>query len=168
MSILALCRWLANTDFATALRGSSWVYPIVLTSHLVVLALFGGMLLMSDLRLLGFALTDLPVSQVVGRLRPWKRLGLVLMLTIGFFLFAAKAAEYWENPWFRTKVTLLLLTGLHALVFRSRVYGRTAEFDALPQPPGEAKAAAWISLILWTGIVCAGRAIGYYEGSGPF
>ena len=58
MSMLGLCQWLANTDFATALRGSSWVYPIVLTSHLVVLALFGGMLLMSDLRLLGFALTE--------------------------------------------------------------------------------------------------------------
>jgi len=121
---------------------------------------------MSDMRLLGFALTDLPVSQVVGRLRPWKRLGLVLMLTVGFFLFAAKAVDYYGNPYFRVKITLLLLAGVHALIFRSRVYSRTYEFDGMARLPREAKAAAWISLVLWVSIVCAGRAIGYYEAPG--
>jgi hypothetical protein len=163
MFFLSLCQWLQNTNWATAIRQSSWVYPIILASHLTGIALFGGMLLVSDLRLLGFALTKVPISQVVGRLRPWKRVGLIWMVTFGFLLFAAKAARYYINPYFDAKVILLLLTGVHAWIFRRSVYNRTAEFDGITELPGKAKAAAWISLALWLAIIIMGRMIGYYE-----
>jgi len=121
------------------------------------------MLMMSDMRLLGFALTDFSVEQIVGRLRFWKRTGLVIMISMGLLLFSAKAADYYANPWFRAKIFLLLLTGVHALIFRGSVYNRTAEFGADAALARRAKIAAWISLGLWTSIVVCGRAIGYYE-----
>jgi uncharacterized protein DUF6644 len=158
-----LCQWIQTTSLCTAIRESSDVYPIILTCHLAGLAIFGGMLMMSDMRLLGFALTDFPVSQIVGRLRVWKRIGLLIMLTMGVLLFSAKAADYYANPWFRAKIVLLLMTGVHALVFRGSVYSRTLEFDHISGLPATAKTAAWLSLGLWTTIVVCGRAIGYYE-----
>jgi hypothetical protein len=85
------------------------------------------------------------------------------MITMGLLLFSAKAADYYANPWFRIKVLLLLLTGVHALLFRASVYNRTAEFAEDPALAKRAKVAAWISLGLWTSIVVCGRAIGYYE-----
>jgi hypothetical protein len=163
MSLLSICQWLQNTDWATAIRQSSWVYPILLASHLTGIALFGGMLLVSDIRLRGFALTKVPIAEVVGRLRPWKRVGLIWMISFGFLLFSAKAARYYINPYFTTKIILLLLTGVHAMVFRRRVYSRTVEFDRMGAVPSEARTAAWISLALWLAIIVMGRMIGYYE-----
>ena len=40
-------------EFLTAFSESVLVYPIVLSIHLACIALFGGMILMTNLRLLG-------------------------------------------------------------------------------------------------------------------
>lgn len=45
-----------NTPYFTALRESALTYPIILSSHLATIAVFGGLILMTDLRLLGLAL----------------------------------------------------------------------------------------------------------------
>jgi len=58
MSILSFCQWLQFTDFFTAIRGSWYVYPAIMSTHLVGIALFGGMILAVDLRLLGVALRN--------------------------------------------------------------------------------------------------------------
>ncbi len=46
-------RWVAGTSFFTALRESGLPYPIVMSLHLTSIAVFGGLILMTDLRLLG-------------------------------------------------------------------------------------------------------------------
>ena len=76
--MLELTEWLQNMEIATAIRESALVYPIILSLHLTGMALFGGMILMTDLRLLGIAMTKRPVSAVVEGLRPWKHLGLTI------------------------------------------------------------------------------------------
>jgi hypothetical protein len=50
---------------------------------------------------------------------------------------------------------------VHAGVFRRSVYGNTAKLDAAPSMPTEAKLAAALSLILWAGMVFAGRLIAF-------
>ena len=159
---LSFCQWLFNTNFGTSIRESAYMYPIILSTHLIAIALFGGMVLMSDLRLLGWALKDLPVSTVVGGLRPWKRVGLGLILAMGFCLFSAKPVEYYHNPFFWTKITLLTLALFHAIAFKGSVYDKLGEMDRTGVTP-RAKMAARMSLVLWLLIPCAGRAIGYYE-----
>jgi hypothetical protein len=64
-------------------------------------------------------------------------------------------------------MTLLALLIVHSLVFRRSVYRNTAELDRAEGMPGRAKLAAALSLILWLGVVTAGRMIGYYEGPVP-
>jgi uncharacterized membrane protein len=163
MSLLPFFQWLQNSDFGTALRESQYAYPIVMASHLTGMALFGGMILMTDLRLLGLVMRGSSVSDVVIQLRPWKRAGLVMVAGCGILLAWAKAEEYYANPFFWTKLTLLLLVGVHALVFRKSVYNNTAELDRAPVMPVQAKVAACLSLALWIGLVSAGRLIGYYK-----
>ena len=140
-----------NLPFFTAVRESALPYPVILLLHLSGIALFGGTILMSNLRLLGGALTDRPVSEVVAGLRPWKFAGLLTMLSTGTLLAGAKAQSYFDNPCFQLKITLLVLLGLHAWIFHGRLSGKTA------------KLAACLSLALWLGVVTAGRLIAYYE-----
>ena len=163
MPLSEVARAIQNLEFFTAIRESALVYPIVLSTHLSAIALFGGSILMTDLRLLGFALTGQPAADLIAGLRPWKRVGLMTMLTTGLLLAGAKAEIYYANPYFQTKLSLLLLVGVHAWTFRRRVYGKAAALDASSPMPRAAKWAACLSLALWLGIVTAGRLIAYYE-----
>jgi len=145
------------SEFFTAIRESAMAYPVILSIHLSAIALFGGAILITDLRLLSVALTDCPASTLIRQLRPWKQVGFVVMAASGILLAGAKAAAYVGNPYFQVKLILLALVGVHALVFRRRVYG-----EAGTSTPRAAKLAAYLSLALWLAIVSAGRLIAYY------
>ena len=156
----------ANTDFFTALRESGLPYPIVMSTHLSSIAIFGGAILMTDLRILGFAMKSMSISEVYRQTRIWKRIGFCIMIAMGILLAGAKLDKYYDNPYFQIKLTLLLLVGVHALIFRPRVYKKAEELDRAPTMPGVAKAAAWLSIVLWVGILSMGRWIAYYERPG--
>jgi len=161
--LLSFAQFIQSTPFFIALRGSGYVYPIILSLHMVAIAFFGGMILMTDMRLLGLAMRSYPVSDVIDQLRVPKRIGFTLIATCGVLMACAKAEEYYWNDWFRLKMVLLILVGLHALIFRSRVYNRAAELDRAASLPAGAKLAGIVSLLLWISIACAGRGIGYIE-----
>ena len=150
----------------TFIRESGLTYPIIMSTHLACIAIFGGMIVITDLRLLGAILTDRPIADVVNGLRWWKRLGFVIMASMGIMLAGSKAVDYYPNPYFWTKMSLLAVIAIHALIFRPMVYNHPGELDRTPLIPTRAKAAGALSLILWTGVVCAGRLIGYYEPPG--
>ena len=78
-------------------------------------------------------------------------------------LACCKAEEYYFNIFFRLKLLLLALIIVHALVFRRTVYAQAAEMDRAGRVPGNAKLAAALSLLLWVGVACMGRGIGYID-----
>lgn len=163
MDLLPFMQSLQDMEFATMVRESSLVYPILLSLHLVGMGLFGGMIAMTDLRILGIAMKSSSMADVHNQLRPYKHLGLTLVVLMGATLAWSKAAIYWPNPFFRMKLSLLALVAVHALVFRGPVYKRLAEMDKTGGASGAAKLAAIISLFLWICLVGAGRWIGYWE-----
>jgi uncharacterized protein DUF6644 len=159
--IMSFATWLENLDFFTFIRGSGNEYPAILALHLVGMALFGGMILLTDLRMLGWILPDQSIASIVNATRWPKRIGFLWVATCGFILAASKAEGYLLNAFFQLKLTLFALVFVHAMVFRGSVYNHPEELDKPPQPPGRAKLAASLSLVLWLGIMCAGRGIGY-------
>ena len=91
------------------------------------------------------------------------RVGIVVVPGCGVLLAWSKAAVYSANPYFWLKLILLSLVIVHAQVFRKSVYYNTEELDRAAEVPSHAKWAAALSLLLWVGVVAAGRMIGYYE-----
>ena len=144
-----------------ALRESSRGYETLLALHVSCIALFAAMILLTDLRLLDLAPRGYSVSDIVDQLRVPKRIGFLFVLTFGFLMFGMKAEEYYLNIFFRIKVLLFALVAAHAVVFRPRVYNRPRDLEGGAGTPLRAKVAASLSLLLWFGIVCAGRGIGY-------
>ena len=157
----SLTIWLQNTPLFIFIREADYGYYYVLGFHLTFISLFAAMIVMTDLRLLGVGLRNYSVADVVNQLRVPKRIGFVLAATCGFLIFGPKAEEYYYNAFFRTKLILFLLIGLHALIFRRSIYNRPEDLDQLSTLPGSAKAAAVFSLLLWLCVVMAGRGIGY-------
>jgi hypothetical protein len=159
--------WLQSMSIATYLRESGIEYPIIMSIHLAGMGLFGGLILMTDLRLLGLVMRSATITEVVTQFRVWKRVGIVVVAGCGVLLAWSKAVQYSGNPYFWTKMVLFVAVIVHAQVFRKSVYNNTEELDRAPEVPSHAKWAAAVSLLLWVGIVAAGRMIGYYEPPRP-
>ena len=164
MSVAEISQAIQDIGFLTYIRESAYTYPIIMATHLTCIGVFGGLILLTDLRLLGLALTDYSITDVVKGLRPWKWLGFCIMVTMGLLLGLSESNKYYGNPYFQLKMFLLFSVGIHALVFRPGVYNNTEALDrAAPAIPAAAKRAGVLSLIIWTGIACCGRWIAYYE-----
>jgi hypothetical protein len=163
MSIQSAMHAIQSIDFMVDMRESALAYPIILSTHLSMIAAFGGMILMTDLRLMGVALKNYTVTDVVKGLRPWKHAGLTIMLAAGLMLGGSEADKYYPNPYFWTKMTLLITAAVHAIVFRGSVYKNTEALDRATTLPAAAKVAGFTSILIWAGIACMGRLIAYYE-----
>ena len=159
VSITSLLGWIESTNLSIAIREGALPYPIIGGVHLLGIALFGGMLLVTDLRLLGWAMRRRPLSDILDQLRAWKRLGFVMVAASGLLLAWAEPQKLYRSPAFWVKISLLALVGVHAIVFRARVYGNTARRDVAET--AEARLAASISLLLWAGLIVSGRLIAF-------
>lgn len=159
MSIASLLVWIESTDLSTAIREGALLYPIIGGIHLLGIALFGGMVLVTDLRLLGWAMRRHAVEDIVQQFRPWKWVGFAVVAASGLLLAWAEPQKLYRSPAFWVKMTLLALVGVHALGFRARVYGHTARPDVAETVEG--KLAACISLVLWAGLIVSGRLIAF-------
>jgi hypothetical protein len=159
MNIVPTLEWVESTGLSTAIREGALLYPIIGGFHLLAIALFGGMLVMTDLRLLGWAMQRHTVSDVVEQFRLWKRVGFVLVVSSGLLLAWAEPLRLYRSPSFWVKMALMLLVGVHALAFRHGVYENAKILDAGLTP--RAKLAAVLSLILWAGLIVSGRLIAF-------
>lgn len=161
MSLLPFCQWLANTDGSIALHESLYMYPIVESMHVLTLCLFVGMTMIMDLRLTGLALRRVPASEVVERLQPWIFAGFFIMTVTGVLLFYAIPVRSYQNIFFRAKVVFLVLAGLNAWAFHTGVFTRVSSWGRDASPPARARLAGIASLVLWAGVIFAGRMIAY-------
>ncbi len=161
MSLPDLCQWLQNTSWGTAIRESTWVFPIVEGTHVLTLALSVGTLLIVDLRLAGVLMRREPVSRVSNQLMPWSVAGFIIMFITGALLFWSQAVKAYGSIFFRIKVLLLLLAGVNALVFELTLRRSIATWDTAETPPFRARLAGVLGIILWAGVIAAGRTMAY-------
>lgn len=145
----ALARWVAESS---SLLG----YPTILVLHTVGLALLVGSSVAVDLRLLGIArggplAATLPLFRLM-----WT--GLALNGASGALLFIADAVHKAEQGVFWIK--LACVAGAVVMVVKARTIARMAAGGGVV-PAGAGHIVAWLSLVLWTGAIIAGRLMAY-------
>ena len=153
----AFCHWCSNSFFGHGVRNSVWLFPSIEIIHLLALGVLGGTILIINLRLLGVRFRNEPVSDLARELQPWMISSLAVMLVSGFFLFASEAEKMYGNSAFRAKMASLAL----AIVFTFTLYRKVTLSEETQMSPVWNSVVALISLVLWTGVGLAGRAIGY-------
>ena len=161
--VFHFCQWLHDSSVGTAIRESSYAFPIIETAHVLGIALLVGTVAIVDLRLLGILFKRQKVSEVVGQVLPLTWAGFAVMFVSGILLFWSESEKAYANPIFRIKLMLLLVVGLNPLIFHSTIYRRVAEWDTAVVTPLQARAAAVISLTFWSATIVAGRAIAYFH-----
>ena len=133
-----------------------WVWPIAEVFHFVGLCLLYGVVLLVNLRLLGFvkgvAFAD------VNRLLPWAMVGLGINIVTGMLFFLAAPEQYTQNTAFVWKIGLMLIAGVTLLYpTMSGQAGGTPEDRA----PLIGKIVAAGSICLWIAVVFLGRFLPY-------
>jgi len=157
----AIVEWIYNSQSSTAIRESLWVFPIIEGTHLLGTALSAGALCWFDLRLLGLSLRDEPISRVWKHVMPVAFVGFGLVFLTGFLLFWAEAATAYHSIHFWIKMALIVIAGINALIFESKLHPHMAEWDTTAVPPLAARVAGTVSLVLWTLIMITGRTMAY-------
>ena len=135
----------------------SWVFPVVQSVHLIGLTILVGSICLLDLRLLGIGRRQ-HIADFASAVAPWTNRGLLTVLITGPLMFGSDVTRYMNNPAFLLKMGLLAvaLAGQFALL-------RRAVRDAGTSTALTQKIAAVLSLIVWSSIVLAGRAIADFD-----
>jgi hypothetical protein len=152
---------LEDTGFASGIRNSLYIFPLLESVHVMALSLVFGTIIVVDLRLLGVASRQRPFERLSSELLKWTWGAFALSALTGAIMFTTNARVYADNTAFRVKLVLLVLAGLNMMAFHLTA-GRTVRlWDRQPSAPPLGRIAAVLSLVLWIGVIVAGRVIGF-------
>jgi hypothetical protein len=122
--------------FSEVISQSTWGYPVIAACHVLAMALFGGCVLVANLR----------IVDNVSEVRGLKWTGFTLVMLTGVLLFLSSPLRYSNSRFFQLKLLLLLLLGVNAVCLR-----------IWPRP-----GARYISLGLWIAVIFAARGIAFF------
>jgi hypothetical protein len=141
--------------------GYSWWFPFLESIHVVAITLVVGSILSIDLRLIGIAGLRYSASRMTRELIPWTWGAFSVATVTGLGMFVTRAPVYIQNPAFQVKLVLLVLACANMALFQFRTFRDIANWDTTAVTPIAAKVAGAASLLLWTGILLAGRWTGH-------
>lgn len=153
--------WLQKTALAIHIRDSLLLFPLLESTHVIGLAIVVGTVAIIDLRLLGLATMHRAFSRLGADTLPWTLGGFAVAAVTGTLMFMTNATVYFHNTWFRAKVLMLVLAALNAIVFELTARRTVGDWDLKRATPPVARAVAAISLVIWVGVIVAGRMIGF-------
>jgi hypothetical protein len=142
--------WLEETAVALWVGESLWGYPILLSLHVVGLAVIVGVAVMLDLRLLG-SFKGLRVESFLPLMKfAWA--GFVINAASGALLFTSQASYFVTNVPFLLKIGLIFVAAVITGIIQHKI--RNSE-------GASCRALAVVSLAAWTGAIVTGRLIAY-------
>jgi hypothetical protein len=160
MDRFSLWTWLEGLPIAAHI-GETWWFPFLESIHVLAATFLVGSILMVDLRLLGLAARNHAVSRLAREVLPWTRSAFAIAALAGLGMFISQANRYVDNRAFQVKAGLLILAGINMAVFHLVTVRSIAQWDTAAATSAAAKFAGACSLLLWIGIMLAGRWIGH-------
>jgi hypothetical protein len=157
VNLHAFSDWLSATPVSQAIQVTSWAIPGIQTVHLLGIAALFASALMVSLRVAGHGLTSEPLPAVAQRFIRAIWILLLILLASGLLLITAEPGRTITNPVFYAKMSMLAVA-ICITLWLSRVSRRE-----LARPSGIHVAAAVLGMLLWIGIIFAGRFIAYVE-----
>jgi hypothetical protein len=155
------CAWLENTPMSQTIQITPWIVPTVQTIHILAIASVLAAALMINLRLIGIRGRDQPLARVSERFRPVIWWTLPILLASGTILIIGEPVRSLENSYFQLKMLLLIGAIIATLSFQIPLGKDVSYWESSPGRRVTARIIAVVSLLLWAGIVFAGRWIAY-------
>jgi hypothetical protein len=152
---------LHDSSVGTVIRENGIVFPWLEVVHVMAITTVVGTIALVDLRLVGLASTNYPISRLTKALLPLTWIAFAIAFVSGALMFSSQPANYFANFAFRMKMVMLLAAGLNMAVFHLLTMRGISLWDRDAKVPGAAKAAGLLSMVIWVTIVALGRWIGF-------
>jgi hypothetical protein len=149
--------WCDRTALAVAIRDAVWIFPGIMVVHLIGLALLGGLIILVDLRLIGFGARSQTAGELAAALRGWTVASLLMTIASGVLLFVSEALRCYESPPFWLKMASLAAAILFTFTARQRVAHRSSHVVTWRE-----RSTGAVSLALWFSVGLMGRGIGLW------
>ena len=151
--------WLRATPASEWINSSRWIWPLCESLHFMGLSLLVGITGFFDLRLMGFFKR---VSIAAARdLMPYALVGFAINIVTGLVFLTGLPEQYARNPVWWYKVGFLMLAGLNALVYETRLSARVLALDPEGDTPRAVKVIGLVSLISWFAVLYCGRMLAF-------
>jgi len=161
MSFQDVIAFFEDSGLADNIRENDNLFPLIESIHVLAISLVVGSILAVDLRLLGLAWINRPVSRVTNGILPLTWCAFAVAVISGGLLFISNATKYLANGYFVAKMILIAIAGVNMLVFHF-ISGRDqARWDNDGLLPLRARLAGGLSILLWIAVVSCGRWIGF-------
>lgn len=159
--LLALSKWLSATPLSSKIQSVGWIIPTLQTVHILAVAVLFSSAILVDLRVLRVLQRDTLLTDVARRFLPVILPTLLVLLVSGSLLIIGEPRRSLLNTTFYLKMTLLLV----AIVLTALRQGSLTSTFRKREPDRQlaGRLAAVLSILVWCGILFAGRWIAYTQ-----
>lgn len=154
--------WLSTTSPSVFIQNhNSWAIPIIQSVHIVGIALVLGSVLMTALRILGWAGTDQTLRQITSRFGPWLSGALWLMLVTGILLVIGEPVRELVTFSFWLKMSLVAVGTLIAGIFQASLRKHGQQWEETLVHRRGIQSLAILTFLGWAFVIVLGRLIAY-------
>lgn len=152
--------WIGNSPASNFLNTNYWITPTLQSIHILAIAMTFSAALMIGLRISGVAGQARTVLEVERRYMPWIWGGLATLFATGFVLLIAEPSRQLLNPYFWTKMTLIIVGVLGASMVQRSVE-KSAGMSQQTAVHGVVRVVAVALIGVWAAAMVMGRWIAY-------
>jgi len=155
--------WLAATSLSHTIQTTGWIIPTVQTIHILSVAVVFSSAILVDLRLWRLLNRDVPLPEITRRFLPVIWPVLAVLLITGALLIIGEPRRSLLNSTFYIKMGLLAFAILLTAWLQWSVSSSPNFWDKDRGRRMAGQLAASVSILVWCGILFAGRWIAYTQ-----
>jgi len=156
-------RWLADTPLSHGIQTTNWIIPTLQTIHILAVAALFSSAVIVDLRLWRLLQRDAPAAAVARRFLPPIWPIVFILLVTGSLLIVGEPRRSLLNTTFYIKMALLAAAVVLTAVLQWSLASAPDFWDRNVARQVGGRLLATLSILIWCGIIFAGRWIAYTQ-----
>ena len=156
-------KWLAATEVSHVIQTTTWIIPTLQTIHILSVAAVFSAAILVDLRIWRIIERDEPLPEMARRFLPTIWPVLVILLVTGSLLIIGEPRRSLLNSTFYLKMALLVVAILLTIGLQRSISSSPNSWDRDRWRRIVGRFAATVSILVWCGILFAGRWIAYTQ-----
>jgi len=163
LGLSEFCKWLAATSLSQTIQTTGWIIPALQTIHILSVAVVFSSAILVDLRIWRLLERDVPMPEVERRFLPTVWPVLLILLTTGSLLIIGEPRRSLLNSTFYLKMALLAVAIVLTAGLQRSISSSPNSWDRNRARRMAGRFAASVSILVWCGILFAGRWIAYTQ-----
>jgi hypothetical protein len=156
-------KWLAATEVSHLIQTTTWIIPTLQTIHILCVAAVFSAAILVDLRIWRLIERDEPLPDMARRFLPTIWPVLLVLLVTGSLLIVGEPRRSLLNSTFYLKMALLAVAILLTAGLQRSLSSSPNSWDRDRWRRMAGRFAATVSILVWCGILFAGRWIAYTQ-----